>query len=103
MSERWQRELTKLRQAPELPEDLWGRVREGPWMVEARIPQRTRGITIAVALAIAMIPVLALAWIALRPPRSGQDMTGGLGVVDVPPVGDVAPANLMDGRPVFVV
>ena len=34
MSERWQRELTKLRQAPELPDDFWGRVSSGPKMHE---------------------------------------------------------------------
>jgi hypothetical protein len=102
MSERWQRELTKLRQAPELPEDLWDRARTGPRMQEARNPRRTRAVTIAVALALT-IPVLALAWIAMRPLRGAQVTPGGLGVVDVPPLGQVAPANLADGRPVFVV
>jgi hypothetical protein len=102
MSERWRRELTKLRQAPELPEDLWVRVRTGPRMKGARIPRRTRAVTIAVALAVT-VPVLALAWIALRPLRGAQVAPGGLGVVDVPPLGQVAPANLTDGRPVFVV
>ncbi len=102
MSERWQRELTKLRQAPELPVDLWDRARTGPRMKEARIPRRTRAATIAVALAVT-IPVLALAWIALRPLRGVEIAPGGLGVVDVPPMGQVASANLADGRPVYVV
>ncbi len=101
MSERWQRELTKLRQAPELPEDLWGRVRTGPRLQEGRIPRRTRAVTIAVALAVAL-PVLALAWIAMQPFRE-DGAREGLGVVDVPPLGQVASANLADGRPVFVV
>jgi hypothetical protein len=101
MSERWRRELTKLRQAPELPDNLWGRVRTGPRMQGARISRPTRAMTIAVALAVA-IPALALAWIAMQP--FGEDgARAGLGVLDVPPLGQVAPANLADGRPVFVV
>src|SRR2546426_9601398 len=100
MSERWQRELTTLRQAPELREDLWGRVRTGPRLQEGRIPRRTRAVTIAVALAVAL-PVLALAWIAMQPFRE-DGAREGLGVVDVPPLGQVASANLADGRPVFV-
>ena len=101
MSERWRRELTKLRQAPELPEDLWGRVRTGPRMPGARISGRTRAMTIALALAIA-IPVLALAWISMRSLHGPQVARSGIGIVDVPPLGQVAPANLADGRPVFV-
>ncbi len=57
---------------------------------------------IALALAVT-IPVLALAWIAMRPLHGAQVARGGLGVVDVPPLGQAAPANLADGRPVFVV
>ena len=102
MSERWQRELTKLRQAPELPEDLWGRVSSGPKMHEGGISRRKRAMTIAVALAVA-IAGLSVAWIALRPLHEAPVIAGGLGVLDVPPLGQVAPANLADGRPVFVV
>jgi hypothetical protein len=56
-------------------------------------------MTIAVALAVA-IPVLVVTWNALRPLDGAQ---GGLGLVDVPPVGQVSAANLADGHPVFVV
>src|SRR5438132_10206478 len=102
MTERWQRELTKRRQAPELPEDLWDRARTGPRMKGARIARWTRAVTIAATLAVT-IPVLAMAWIALRPLRGAQVTPGVLGVVDVPALGQVTPANLADGRPVFVV
>lgn len=102
MTERWQRELTKLRGAPGLPEDLWRRVRTGPRMEGARIPARTRAATIAVAFAVS-IAVFAVAWIAVRPLHREQIVSVGSDVLNIPAVGEVAPANLADGRPVFVV
>jgi hypothetical protein len=66
------------------------------------ISSRKRAMTIAVALAVA-IAGLSVAWIALRPLHQPPVTPGGLGVVNVPPLGQVAPANLADGRPVFVV
>ena len=101
MTERWQRELTKLREAPELPADLWDRARSGSRIPEEGPSRRDRTVVIAVALVVA-VAGLAVAWAVVQPFR-GKEVPGGLGVVDVPPVGQVAPANLADGRPVFVV
>jgi hypothetical protein len=102
MDERVRQELTKLRRAPEPPQDLWDRVREGPRVQEPPVLRRTRALTIVIAMAVT-IPAIALAWIATRPLRGDQVAQGELGVVDVPALGEVAPANLADGRPVFVV
>jgi len=101
MTERWQRELTKLRQAPELPADLWDRVRSGSREPDEGISRRDRTAVIAVALVVA-IAGLAVAW-AIAQPFHRTEVPGGLGLVDMPPVGHAAPANLADGRPVFVV
>jgi len=70
-------------------------------MPDEGIPRRDRAVVIAVALVVA-IAGLAVAW-GIVQPFQGKEVPGGLGVVDVPPVGQVAPANLADGRPVFVV
>ncbi len=102
MTERWRRELTKLRGAPGLPEDLWRRVRTGPRMEGAAIRARTRAATIAVAFAVS-IAALAVAWIVVRPLHREQIVSAGSDVLDVPAIDEVAPANLADGRPVFVV
>jgi len=101
MDERVRRELTRLRQAPEPPVDLWDRVREGPRMQRPAAPRGRRAFTIALALAVT-IPAISLAWIATRPLRD-HAMSTELGIVDVPGPGQVAAANLADGRPVFVV
>jgi len=100
MDERWRRELTKLRDAPRPPDDLWDRIGAGSRMPEADAPSGSRAVTIAVALMVA-IAALAIAWIAFRPVHG--TVPGALGELDVPPPGEVAPANLDDGRPVFVV
>src|SRR5262249_13210826 len=100
MDDRVRRELTKLRQAPEPPDELWDRVREGPRIQRPPAPSGKRAFTIAIALAVT-IPAIALAWIATRPLRGDQATSSELGTVDVPAPGEVAAANLADGRPVF--
>jgi hypothetical protein len=50
-----------------------------------------------------VIPVLVFAWIGLRSLHGGRIVSAGSEVLDVPAIGQVAPANLADGRPVFVV
>ncbi len=102
MTERWQRELTKLRGAPPMSDDLWRRVQTGPRPQGASIPRWTRAVTITVALAVS-IAILAAAWIAIGPLHRATILPAGSNVLDVPPIGEVAPANLDDGRPVFVV
>jgi hypothetical protein len=102
MTERWKRELTKLRGAPELPADLWARVGLGPRMDVAHPLSWRRAATIVVAFAV-VIPILVFAWIALRSLHGGEIVPSGSDVLDVPPIGQVAPANMADGRPVFVV
>jgi Rieske Fe-S protein len=102
MDERWRRELTKLREAPPPPGNLWSRVEEGPRISAPRDGAPGRALTIAIASLVA-IAAIALLWIALRPLRGDAPVPGAVGVLDVPPIGQVAPANLDDGRPVFVV
>jgi hypothetical protein len=99
MTERWKQELMKLRGAPELPEDLWAGMRAGRRMTVPP-PSRRRATIIAVAFTV-VIPVFVFAWIALRPLHGAQ--ISSLDVLVVPPTGQVAPANLAGGRPVFVV
>jgi RNA polymerase sigma-70 factor (ECF subfamily) len=100
--ERWQRELTKLRDVPPPPGDLWSRVEQGPRISAAGEGIPRRALTIAIASLVA-IAAVALLWIALRPLRDDKPVPGALGVLEAPPVGEVAPGNLEDGRPVFVV
>ncbi|MGH2640337.1 MAG: hypothetical protein ACRDGO_01415 [Actinomycetota bacterium] len=89
MTERWQRELTKLRGgAP--PDDLWDRVGEGPRMEPIGEPRRSR---IAAVFALRAFGSLG-----------GVDRTfTGPEVLSVPAVGETAPTFLPDGRPIFVV
>jgi len=102
MDERWQRELTKLRNAPSPSDDLWGRIEDGSRLPDPGVSRTNRAVTIAVALVVT-IGAIAILWIALRPLRGDERTPGSLGLLDVPPTGQVAPANLDDGRPVFVV
>jgi len=101
MTERWQRELTKLRSgAP--PVDLWDRVGGGPRMEPIAEPRRSR-----IAAAVVATVVFALAAVfALRAFGSigSIDRTlSGPEALPVPAVGETAPAFLPDGRPIFVV
>ena len=59
-------------------------------------------MTISVALAVAIGGAFGRVDRA-APLHEALVIAGGLGVLDVPPLGQVAPANLADGRPVFVV
>lgn len=102
MDERWQRELTRLRNAPPPPGDLWERVEGGPRLPDASGPDIGRALTISIAV-IVTTAVIALAWIVLRPLRGDERTPAAVGLLDVPPLGQVAPGNLDDGRPVFVV
>jgi Protein of unknown function (DUF4232) len=100
MTERWQAELRKLREVPQLPDDLWRRVEAGPRLADHGISPRSRVSAVAVASA-GSIAVLLLIWLALRPFE--RSVRPEATIFDVPPAGTVAPALLSDGRPVFVV
>ena len=102
MTERLQRELEKLRLAPPMPADLWHRVEVGTRRDVRSVRIGRRAVTILVAVAIATVGLGAL-WTAIRPLHRGSVIPAGSGVLAVPPVGEVAAANLTDGRPVFVV
>lgn len=102
MSERWQRELTKLRRA-QLPTDLWDRiVVEGPQLEP--LPPSPRSRVAAAVAALAVFAVAgALVWRAITPGGTVDRTLAGPDVLEVPPRGDVAAVFLPDGRPVFVV
>ncbi len=101
MTERWQRELNKLRRA-ELPADLWERIVKGPRLEPPRAHIRSRAIAAATALAVFAVAAV-IAWQAFQPFRAATRTLAGPAVLAVPPRGDVAPDFLPDGRPVFVV
>lgn len=101
MSERWQRELTKLRRA-EIPTELWERIGEGPQLEP--LPPRERSRVAAAAAAFAVFAVAGvLVWRVFTPYGTSQRTLAGPDVLDVPPRGDAAAVFLPDGRPVFVV
>jgi hypothetical protein len=100
MPERWQRELTKLRHAPEMPQAIWDRVAAGERRAPARA--RSRAVTVAVAFGAFAAAAVLLVW-AFGPGRNRSGPASGSDVLDVPPVGQTAPALLSDGHPVFVV
>ena len=102
MTDRWQRELTKLRRA-ELPDDVWERVVHGPRLDP--LGQRGRSRVVAAVVAFALFAAAALfALRAIGPLRSPlRTLGGGSDVAAVPPVGQTAAGFLPDGRPVFVV
>jgi hypothetical protein len=50
-----------------------------------------------------VVPVLLFAWVVLRSLQGPRIVSSRSEVLNVPPVGQAAPANLADGRPVFVV
>ncbi|MDP9343438.1 MAG: hypothetical protein M3Q23_15365 [Actinomycetota bacterium] len=101
MPERWQRELSKLRHAPEMPEAIWDRVVAGERRA-APAPARSRALTAAVALGAFAATAVLLVW-AFGPGRNRAGPASGSPVLDVPPVGQTAPELLSDGHPVFVV
>jgi len=69
MTERWERELSKLR-AEEPPGEVWERVRRGP-SGDAPPPRRERLVAGVVALAV-FAAAGGFAWNALRPAGTGQ-------------------------------
>ena len=100
MAERWQRELTKLRGgAP--PAELWDRVVEGPRMDPLSEPRRSRLAAAAVAVVVFALAA-AFAFRALGPVLTDRTLDGS-NVVSIPPRGEVKPAFLSDGHPIFVV
>jgi hypothetical protein len=101
MTERWQRELTKLRRA-DLPADLWERVLEGPRLEPLQARPRPRLVAAAVALAVFGIAAL-FAVRTFGSIRATPGTLGGPRVLAVPPRGEVAPDFLSDGRPIFIV
>ncbi len=101
MTERWQAELTKLRRA-QLPTELWDRVGEGPHLEPLGPPRRSRVAAAVVALGVFALAAL-LVWRLLPAGETTVRSLAGPDVLAVPPRGEVAPAFLPDGRPVFVV
>lgn len=101
MTERWQRELTKLR-GGELPEGLWGRAAQGPRMDPLPEPGRSR-----LAAAVVAVMVFALAAVfavrAFGPFRNADQTLAGPDVLTVPAPGETAAEFLPDGHPIFVV
>ena len=101
MTERWQRELTKLRSGRP-PEGLWDRVAAGPRMDPLVQPGRSRlaaGIVATIVFALAAV----FAWRALAPVGPTDRTLAGSDVVTVPARGGTLAAFLEDGRPIFVV
>ncbi|HEX9824288.1 MAG TPA: hypothetical protein VGB51_07855 [Actinomycetota bacterium] len=101
MTERWQRELARLKDA-ELPGGLWERATEGPRMEPPRVPVFARASAAVAGLAVFVAGAL-LAWSAFAGSSAPVRPLGGPGTYDVPPLGEVAPVFLPDGRPVFIV
>jgi hypothetical protein len=101
MTERWQAELTKLRDA-QLPTDLWDRVGEGPRLEPLGPPPRSRVAAGVVAIAVFAVAAV-LVWRVFAPAGTGDQALPGADLLEVPPRGEVAPVFLADGRPVFVV
>jgi hypothetical protein len=101
MSERWQRELSKLRGA-RLGEDLWERVAAGQRLEPLPVPTRSRIIVLVTAFAV-FAGAAALVWAAFTPFRTTPTTLSGSDLVAVPPRGDTSAVFLADGRPVFVV
>jgi hypothetical protein len=100
MTERWQRELTKLRDA-ELPEGLWERVSEGPRLDPLAPARRSRLAAAAVAVVVFALAA-AFAFRAFGPFRADRTIPGW-NVLTVPARGETAPVFLSDGHPIFVV
>jgi hypothetical protein len=100
MSERWQRELTKIHPA-RFEADQWERIVAGP-RVELPEPRRSRVLAAAVAFAV-FAAAAVFAWSAFTPLRSTTPGLGGSNVLSVPARGDVSAAFLANGQPVFVV
>jgi hypothetical protein len=73
MSERWRRELRRVRQLGP-PEDLWERVERGPSRPEAG-PRIARGVVLSVALILVLSAVGYLTWTAFRPSSSPGPVT----------------------------
>jgi hypothetical protein len=101
MADRWRTELVKLRRA-ELPDDLWGRVLEGPRLEPVSTGGRSRAFVAIGAFAVFALAAL-LAVQALGPFRNRVPTLAGPSVLAVPPTGQVAADFLPDGRPVFLV
>jgi hypothetical protein len=101
MTERWQRELTKLRGA-EPPAELWERATEGPRLDPLDDRRGSRVATIAVAAVLAVLAAI-LVLRAFGPLRAERPALGGPDVLPVPARGETLPAFLPDGRPIFVV
>ncbi len=101
MPERWRRELSKLRDAPEMPETIWEKVAAGERRA-APSPARSRAVTAVVALGAFAAAGVLLVW-TFGPGRNRAEPVSSSDVIDVPPVGQTAPALLSDGHPVFVV
>ena len=102
MTERWQRELARLKDA-ELPGGLWERATEGPRMEPPpRVPTFARASAAVAGLAV-FIAGAVIAWAAFAPSQTSERSLGGPGAYEVPPRGEVSPVFLPDGRPVFIV
>jgi hypothetical protein len=100
MSDRWQRELSKINRA-QLGTDLWDRILEGPRLDPTLDRARSRAPAVAVALAVFAAAFLFI-WASFRAVSPSPGPLAGSNLVDVPPRGETAAVFLGDGRPVFV-
>jgi hypothetical protein len=101
MSERWQRELSKLH-GSRLGDDLWDRVVTGPRLEPPPVDRR-RHIAVVITAFAAVIAAGAVLWSVFAPLERAPAPLRGSDVVEVPPRGEVSAIFLPDGRPVFVV
>ena len=101
MTERWQRELMKLR-GVQAPQDLWERVKVGPG--PETLPMRSRARLAAAVIGLAgFLAAAVLVWMVFAPSRGTPTALHGSDTLTVPPVGETEPVFLADGHPVFVV
>jgi hypothetical protein len=100
MSERWQRELSKLH-AAEVGTDLWDRILEGPRVEPVRQPRRSSAVAAAFALAV-FAAAAVFVWTSFRTIAPSPGSLAGSDILNVPPRGETSPAFLADGHPVFV-
>src|SRR4249919_2077536 len=100
MDDRYRRELTKLH-GGELPDDLWGRVQEGPRMPPLGPSDGSRARAAVVAIAVFGLAAFFVCRAFAQGPHVSQP--AGSNAVSVPPGGITTAVFLADGRPVFVV
>ena len=82
------------------PPDLWVRIEQPRTDTVPTVEPKPRRWPALVVACLIGLAAVAFAWKAI----GGSDETAaGSSFVDIPPIGDVAAASLVDGRPVFIV